>query len=191
MMAMGPVKSQSDQYAFGNAEMNVLYRGYKNKLKIVPGENCTNCKIIPINMTISENEYGFIAKPGRDKLAQLIFLDSISMDTAKVMSFKVLNLPNPQILWGGKRSGDKANINSKLVQCKYGPSVPLMIDFKVIHIALAADDIEQGIETPGEYLTEEMLKAIRNVPKDKTICLICDVKGPDGIVRKMSGCYKR
>ena len=182
--------AQQQVYAFGNSEMNVLYRGYNNKLKIAFGEDCANCRIVPVNMTISKSDELYIAKPGSQRTAELLFVDSLSKDTIKTLGFKVKNLPDPQIYWGGNVSGRKANINSTLVRCNYGPSVPLVANFEVIRVQLSADDIDETIICEGERLSDSFLRAVRSIPKDKIICLICDVKGPDGMVRKVAGCYK-
>lgn len=189
VLGIGTASAQQQEYAFGNSEMNVLYRGYKNKLKIALGEDCANCRIIPVNMTISKSDELYIAKPGGQRTAVLLFVDSLTKDTVKTLSFKVHNLPDPQIYWGGNVSGTKANTNSSLVQCKYGPSVPLMVNFEVVRVQLSSDDIDETIICEGERLSDSFLKVVRSIPKDKIICLICDVKGPDGIVRKVAGCY--
>lgn len=191
VLGIGTINAQYEVYAFGNPEMNVLYRGYNNKLKIALGEDCANCQIIPFNMIISKSDELYIAKPGSQRTAELLFVDSLTKDTVKTLSFKVHNLPDPQIYWGGKVSGTKANTNSSLVQCKYGPSVPLVVNFEVIRVQLSADYINETITCEGERLSDSFLKAVRSIPKDKIICLICDVKGPDGMVRKVAGCYKR
>jgi hypothetical protein len=181
-------EAQSSNYVFGNKQTNILYRGYKNKLKIAFDKSCSNCKIHGENLSLSKESDFWIAKPGSGRSAQLVFTDSLQNDTIKVIDYKVLNLPAPDLYFGATKSGGKASKYETRVFCKYPSEIPLNAQFIVRSIDFYSDS-GRTISSQGNELTEEMQNELRALPPGSEFSIICRIVGPDGVVRIIGANY--
>ena len=107
----------------------------------------------------------------------------------KSLDFRVQNLPDPSLFWGGKKSGDKGNKNSNLLQAKYGPGIPLKAEFKIIKWKFLAPGLKGAPPTGAGGNIGQVSSLIRAVKPGTGISFVCDVKGPDGMVRKVGGSW--
>ena len=115
-------------------ELNVLYRGYDNIVNIT-ASGYPSGDLSVTNASKSKKGDGYVVRPGKGKTSTLTVMgktiDGKSV-RLKSLDFRVQNMPDPQLFWGGKKSGDKGNKNSALIQAKYGPGIPLKAEFKVL-----------------------------------------------------------
>lgn len=183
------VNGQNLDYAFGNPDANILYRGYKNKLIIALDNSCSNCTVKGENLSLSKTSEYWIAKPGGGNTAQLFFIDSLTSDTTKTILFKVYNLPAPQLYFGAHAPGEKVHRGATRIDCKYGPEVPLRADFKVRSITLYSDS-GRTLSCEGNELSQEMQNELRSISSPSQFNIVCRVAGPDGIVRQIGANYK-
>ena len=97
-------------------------------------------------------------------------------------------MPDPQLFWGGKKSGEKANKNSSLLQAKYGPGIPLKADFKILSWSFSTGSGGRPKKGSGGVISG-VSAIIRAMKPGNTVTFICTVRGPDGKTRKIPGSW--
>lgn len=172
-------------------ELNVLYRGYNNMVNIT-ASGYPSGDLSVTNATKSKSGDGFIVKPGKGKTSTLTVMGkTVDGKSVKLKSldFRVQNLPDPSLFWGGKKSGDKGNKNSALLQAKYGDGIPLKAEFTILKWKFLAPGLKGAPPTGAGGSIGSVSSLIRAVQAGTGISFVCDVKGPDGIVRKVGGSW--
>ena len=170
-------------------EMNILYRGYPNKVVFaVTNNGDRNIIVNAVNCTVEEPVNGgyTIARPGGGKTAilSLILTDGEQYDTIKRVHYRVSNLPDPILYWGGSKSNSKATLHSTSLFAKYPPEVPLNASFSIAEWSIF--DKGDTISGVGNNLeSADSLFRSFEVPTVVTIQTV--VVGPDGIRRKILG----
>ena len=172
-------------------ELNVLYRGYPNKVDptasgypttVLTGSNCS----------VSKSGNLYIAKPGKGRSAFL----TVSGKTAdgktvqlKKVEYRVSNLPDPTLYWGNAKSGKKAAKSSRILMAKYPPEIPLKAEFKVVKWTCFAPGLK-GAPPTGAGSNIGAAGALINAVKPGTgISFNATVRGPDGIGRQVGGSW--
>jgi gliding motility-associated protein GldM len=171
-------------------DMNVLYRGYQNKVMAVASGYPSSSLSAP-GCSVSKQGEFYIVGPGRGKTTRL----SVSGKTAdgksvnlRTVEFRVKNLPDPQLFWGGKKSGEKANKNSNLLQAKYGPGIPLKAEFKILSWSFQTPAANKPKTGMGGNIAS-VSGIVRATKPGNQVGFVCTVKGPDGKTRKIGGTW--
>ncbi len=173
-------------------ELNVLYRGYPNKVDptasgypttVLTGTNCS--------VTKSGNIY--IASPGSGRSAFL----TVSGKTAdgktvqlKKVEYRVSALPDPELYWGGVKNGGQASKSQTTLFAKYPPEIPLNATFSITNWECqvpGAQGKPPGGAGSNISAATNLLKAAK---PGSQVSFICTVVGPDGIQRKKAGAFK-
>lgn len=118
-------------------EMNVLYRGYDNKVTGVASGYDQTVVSGGANITsFSKQGEFYIAKPGGGKTATITVSGKSSVTNKSVQlgsfEFRVKDLPKPSIFVGSVESGGKISTNPGGLNAGYPPSIPLNAVFKVL-----------------------------------------------------------
>ncbi|MFT5858432.1 MAG: gliding motility-associated protein GldM [Flavobacteriaceae bacterium] len=174
-------------------EMNMLYRGYPNKVNAT-ASGYPETSLGASGASVSSSGDGYIVKPvGRGKTATLTVSgrtpDGKSVQL-KSMSFRCSNLPNPSLYWGGTASGGKASKSQTTLFAKYPPEIPLNAKFSVVNWECQVPGaMGRPPAGPGSNISaaSNLLRAARS---GSQVSFICTVVGPDGIQRKLAGAYK-
>ncbi|MFT5777952.1 MAG: hypothetical protein ACI837_000900 [Crocinitomicaceae bacterium] len=173
-------------------EMNMLYRGYPNKVDpTASGYPFTVLSASGANISKSGDIY--IASPGSGKTAYL----TVSGKTAdgktvqlKKVEYRVSNLPDPELYWGGVKSGGKASKSQTMLFAKYPPEIPLNASFSIVswecQVPGAMGKPPGG---PGANISAAS-NLLRAVKPGSQVSFMCTVVGPDGIQRKKAGAFK-
>ncbi|PHR31957.1 MAG: hypothetical protein COA38_07040 [Fluviicola sp.] len=173
-------------------ELNVLYRGYPNKVDptasgypttVLTGSNCS----------LSKSGSIYIATPGKGKEAYLT-VSGRTVDgktvTLKKVKYRVVNLPDPELYWGGVASGGKASRSQKVLFAKYPPSIPLNAKFRIIKWECQVPGAQgKPPGGPGANISAAS-NLLRAAKPGSLVSFICTVVGPDGIQRKKAGAFK-
>lgn len=173
-------------------ELNVLYRGYPNKVDptasgypttVLTGSNCS----------LSKSGSIYIATPGKGKEAYLTVsgrtVDGKTVSLKKV-KYRVVNLPDPELYWGGVKNGGKASKSQKVLFAKYPPEIPLNAKFRIIKWECQVPGAQgKPPGGPGANIgaASNLLRAAK---PGSLVSFICTVIGPDGIQRKKAGAFK-
>ncbi len=174
-------------------EMNMLYRGYPNKVNATAsGYPTTN--LSASGASVSKSGEGWIVKPaGRGKTATL----SVSGRTAdgksvtlKSMQFRCSNLPDPELYWGGVKNGGKASKSQTKLFAKYPPEIPLNASFSIVKWECQVPGAQgKPPGGPGSNISAAT-NLLRAAKPGSQVSFICTVVGPDGIQRKKAGAFK-
>lgn len=187
------VKVVKPSGAISLPELNVLYRGYQNKISAVAsGFDQTN--LSAAGASLSKSGEFWIASPGAGKEATLTVSgkNSITGKSQNLLSqkFRVMNLPNPELYWGGSAPGEKGSSSQTQLFAKYGPGIPLNATFTVLswecQIPGAPGAPPKGTGSNISAATS----LLRQAKPGMNVSFICTVVGPDKIQRKLAGAYK-
>lgn len=174
-------------------EMNMLYRGYANKVNAT-ASGYPETSLSGSGVSVSRSGEGYIVKPvGRARTATL----SVSGRTAdgksvqlKSMQFRCSNLPDPELYWGGTKSGGRASKSQTTLFAKYPPEIPLNAQFRIVNWECQVPGaMGKPPSGPGSNISaaSNLLRAAR---PGSNVSFICTVVGPDGIQRKKAGAFK-
>jgi hypothetical protein len=174
-------------------EMNVLYRGYDNKVKgAVSGY--TGYRLSMTGGSISQSGEVWIARPGSGREAT-ISITGVAADgsTASVGSeqFRVRNLPPPTIKLGSIWDGSKASPASiramNRIFAQYDESIPLNANFTVVKYIVKVTGAPRNASGTGSQLNGAAMSLIKQARPGSSIVLETDVRGPDGKIRRKNG----
>ena len=174
-------------------EMNILFRGYPNK--VIPAVTNNDGRTLVLTafnarVTKEENEDFFIVKPEQGRRAIL----SISLrgedgktELIKKVEYRVLNLPDPELYWGAIKNGGIGNIESKNLFVKHPPLFPLEIPQKIISWEMSCgNDTISGVSS-NISTAEEFLK---KVPSQAIVLMEIVVVDSEGIQRFRKGHWR-
>jgi len=175
-------------------EMNMLYRGYANKVEATAsGYDQTSLGGTGVSLTKSGT--GWIAKPqGRSKEAYLTVTGKNSATgeskQLKRVKYRVSNLPDPELYWGGAKSGTKADKNGTKLFAKYPPEIPLNATFKIVGWECTIPGAPGKPPSGSGSNISSASSLIKQARSGMTVSFIATVVGPDGIRRKKAGAFK-
>ena len=175
-------------------ELNVLYRGYANKVEAVAsGYDQTILQGSGVSLTKSGN--GWIANPGGGRECSITVSgkSSVTNKTVRLGSFpfRISRLPDPELYFGAAKSGENASKAETRLFAKYPPEIPLNASFTIINWELAVPGNPMAPPRgSGGQLSGPASSLLRQVKPGTIIGIMTSVRGPDGVTRKIGGSYK-
>ena len=173
-------------------ELNVLYRGYANKVDptasgypttVLTGSGCS----------VSKSGNIYVAKPGAGKKAYL----TVSGKTAdgktvqlKKVEYRVSNLPDPELYWGAAKNGQKGSKAETKLFAKYPPEIPLKATFKIVSWECQVPGAAGRPPSGSGSNIGAASGLLRAAKPGSQVSFICTVVGPDGVRRKKAGAFK-
>lgn len=182
------LQAQTPTAALETPDINMLYRGYANK--IIPAVTNSNGKQIILSgkgISLNKTSDGYyIAKPGRGKTASISIYLADKKDTTfiKEVEYRVSNLPDPSLYLGKARIGSSADIHATELHVKYIPEIPLKAEFKVKKWSITVN--EETISGTGKSI-KSASELLKNAPNGAVVMVNVDVLGEDGITRMRTG----
>ena len=187
-------KKDSVSYIF-NSEFNVLYKGWNNKIKVVPpnGYSKDDIKVECINCSISEKcdfEGNYIVKVMRGNTAY-ISMYIINENEQKIYlgksEFRISPLPVPTAYFGGRTGGVidiKSALNAELI-VSLGLH-PLNVSYNILSFDLIIK--KQTFNNNGNILTSQMRSAISKLNTgDELVFTNIIIQGPASKQQLYSG----
>jgi hypothetical protein len=175
-------------------ELNVLYRGYANKVEAVAsGYDQTILSGSGVSLTKSGS--GWIANPGGGRECSITVSGKSSVTNKTVslgsFQFRISRLPDPELYFGAAKSGENASKAETRLFAKYPPEIPLNATFSILNWELAVPGNPMAPPRgPGGQLTPAASSLLRQVKPGTVIGIMTDVRGPDNVIRKKGGSYK-
>lgn len=176
-------------------ELNVLYRGYPNKVAAV-ASGFDQTVLSAQGATVSKSGDVWIAKTvgtNREATLSVSGKNSVTGKTQQLLSqkFRCSNMPDPELYWGGSKSGDKGNRGETKLFAKYGPEIPLNATFNIVDWEVSIPGAQGAPPRgTGSNLTPQASGLIKQAKPGMMVSFICNVVGPDGIRRKKAGAFK-
>ena len=174
-------------------ELNVLYRGYPNKVEATAsGYDQTSLSGSGVSLTKSGT--GWIAKPtgnGREAFLTVSGKNTATGQsvTLKKVKYRVSNLPDPEIYWGAAKNGQKGSKAETKLFAKYGPEIPLKAEFTIKSWECSVPGAARPVMGTGSMISSAS-PLLRAAPAGSMVSFICKVVGPDGITRTRAGAFK-
>ena len=175
-------------------EMNVLYRGYDNKVQAV-ASGYPEAKVTGSGVNLVKSADGYIGKvntSGREASISITGFNKQSNKSVPLGTFKfrVMNLPPPNIYFGGAADGEQASKAETRLFAKYGPEIPLNVSFQVLSWELNVAGAPRPAKGTGNSIAGEGSNLLKQAKPGSTISFMVQVKGPDGGIRKRSGVFR-
>ena len=165
-------------------EMNVLYRGYKNRIQgVASGYDQTILSGNNVTLTKSGDEY--IGSPGQGREASITVSGKNSVTNKTVslgsFTFRVSNLPGPQVFLGtiatGSSVSKSAVANMNRLFAKYPPEIPLSADFEVASWELTVSGAPRSISGNGPVLSGDAISLLKQAKPGSKVSISAKYKG--------------
>ncbi|MFT5778238.1 MAG: gliding motility-associated protein GldM [Crocinitomicaceae bacterium] len=172
-------------------DLNVLYRGYDNKVNAT-ASGFPQTILTGQNVSLTQSEGLYIAKPqGSGKTAYM----TVSGRTAdgrtvalKKVKYRVLNLPDPTMYWGGTKNGGKASPTASNIFANYGKSALIDAKFTILSWEVFIAGTDRSVKGTSNNVTGAH-PFFRAAKKGTTVTYKCWVRGPSGIKRIITGVF--
>jgi len=175
-------------------EMNVLYKGYDNKVEAV-ASGYPEAKVTGAGVTLVKSGNGYIGKVTGSGKEATISISGFNKATNKSVplgsfKFRVRNLPPPTLYFGGVEDGGQASRQETRLFAKYGPEIPLNVSFQILSWELNVTGAPRPAKGTGGQLNADGVSLLKQAKAGSTVSFSTKVKGPDGITRNKSGSFK-
>lgn len=176
-------------------EMNVLYRGYANKVQAV-ASGYPEAKVTGAGVSLAKSgKEGYIGTVNGSGKTASISISGYNKTTKKTVSlgtftFRVMNLPPPSIYFGAASDGTQASKSETRLFAKYGPEIPLNVSFQVLKWELNVTGAPRPAKGTGNTLNADGVSLLKQAKPGSMISFMTEVKGPDGRVQKKSGNFR-
>lgn len=181
--------AQNPIAALESPELNVLYRGYANK--IIPAVSNNQGKTIILSsegtqISKPEGTDYFVAKPGRDSKVSIAISLTDGHDTTFVreVEYRVSNLPDPTLYLGKSRIGSAADINATELHVKYPAEVPLKASFQITKWSITVNG--ETISGTGNNI-KSASELLQNASDGAVVFVQLNILSSDGITRMRTG----
>jgi len=188
------VKIMKPAGAISLPEMNVLYRGHKNRVSAVAsGFDQTNLSA-SAGTTLMRSGDEWIASPGAGRTASLTVsgVNSITKKTQQLLtqSFRVMQVPNPDLFWGSSGPGGPVAPNATQLFTKYGEGIPLEPNFKIISWQCKIPNAPGAPISGNGSNVSAALSMVKMLKPGMYVNFIALVEDGSGLRRKVESNYK-
>ena len=165
-------------------EMNMLYRGYDNKVEgVASGYDQT--VLSGNNVVLSKQAKGYIGKPGSGKSCTITISgkNSVTNKTVSlgVFTFRVSNLPPAQIYFGNASNGTQASKFETKIFTRYPPEIPLNVKFQTLSYEM--EFMGRSAKGPGGQLDATAQALLKQAKPGASVSFIVKYVGPDRVQR--------
>ena len=165
-------------------EMNVLYRGYKNKVDGV-ASGYAQTILSGNGVTLTKNGTGYIGSPGAARECSITVSgkNTVTNKTVSlgVFKFRVSNLPSPQVYLGTLGTGQsvsKSAVGSmNKLFAKYPPEIPLNAAFDVASWEVNVSGAPRSVSGTGAMLSPEALSLLKQAKAGSKVSISAKYKG--------------
>jgi len=177
-------------------EMNVLYRGYANKVEGAASGFPSYTLTGGGNVTVSKTGTGYTANPGNGRTAKINIAEVAedgSTSSLGSVEFRVQNLPKPTVSLGriaDGESGSSAQFRaSRQLFAGYPPEIPLNAKFTVVSYEVRVSGAPRPAKGNGAALNADALRIISNAQSGNTISVFTTYKEPSGRTNRQSAVF--
>lgn len=165
-------------------EMNVLYRGYPNKVTGAASGYPDYKLVGASNVTLNKIGAEYVATPGAGNSAT-ISLQGVSPDGKSAnlgsFDFRVRPLPPAQVYFGAATNGGKGSKNETNLAARYDNSVTLDVKFSVVSWEM--EFMGRAVQGQGSTLSSDATNLLKQAKPNQNVTFMVKYRGPDGIIR--------
>lgn len=168
-------------------DMNVVYRGYENKIQgVASGYEETILTGQGINLRKSGT--GYIGDPGAGRTCTISVAGRNKAANKTVQlgkfEFKVMNLPPPAVYLGSLANGASVSRSALAVMTniitKYPPEIALNVSFQTVGWELSVSGAPRTFQGKGSALTPEAIALLKQAKAGAKVNLLVTYKKPAG-----------
>jgi len=164
-------------------EMNRLYRGYPNIVEGV-ASGYEETVLTGNGVTLKKSGNQWIASPGSGRTCT-ISVAGKNNSTGKLVplgtyNFKVSALPPPDLYWGNIPEGERFKVPGNQIFSKYGPEIPLDVEYGIISYTITAQPFKRPIQVFGARMSAADEAMIKQLRKDDVVQIIALVRAKTG-----------
>ncbi|TNE53528.1 MAG: hypothetical protein EP338_10915 [Bacteroidetes bacterium] len=165
-------------------EMNMMYRGYDNKVEgVASGYDQT--VLTGSNVSLTKSGKGYIGKPGKGKTCTVTISgkNTVTNKTVSlgVFTFRVSNLPPAKIYFGNASDGSKGSKFETKLFTKYPPEIPLNVSFQTLSWEMSF--MGRSVKGVGSRLDAKAQALLKQAKPGSDVSFIVKYKGPDNVQR--------
>ncbi len=175
-------------------EMNVLYRGYDNKIQAV-ASGYPETKVSGTNVSLKKTPEGYVGTVTGSAKTASISVSGFNKATGKSVplgttTFRVRNMPKPNVYFGGYEEGQVISPAENKVKVGYGSDIPLNATFRVLTWEVIVSGAPFSAKGTGGQLDAKATSLLRQGKKGSTVTIQVSAVGPDNIRRNLSASFK-
>lgn len=165
-------------------EMNMLYRGYDNKVEgVASGYDQT---VLSGNgVTLTKSGKGYIGKPGQGKTCSITISgkNTVTNKTVSlgVFTFRVANLPPAAVYFGKASNGETGSKFETRIFTRYPPEIPLDVAFSTLSWEM--EFMGRQVRGSGSVLSGEAQALLKQAKPGSGVSFIVKYVGPDRVQR--------
>ena len=167
-------------------DMNVLYRGYANKVEGAASGFPSYSLSGGGNVDIKKTANGYIASPGSGREA-VINISGVAEDGTSS------NLPKPSIKLGRIEDGESATSAelraARQLFAGYPPEIPLNATFSIASWEVKVSGAPRPAKGNGGALNADAMRIIANATPGSTISIFTQYKEPSGRINRKSAVF--
>ncbi|WP_300661936.1 GldM family protein [Fluviicola sp.] len=176
------VKIMRPQGTVSLPQLNVLYKGYENKIEgVASGYDQTVLIGNGVSLTKSGNQHiAKVTTSGKSATIDVFGVNSVTKKRVKLgtFSFRVMRLPDPEFFFGLVETGGKIPTGESRLFARYKNS-PLDAKFDVLSWELSTSTAPRPEKGKGNQLSAEGLRLIKQARSGSFINLRLEYMGPD------------
>jgi gliding motility-associated protein GldM len=176
-------------------EMNVLYKGYSNKVAGA-ASGFQTYSLSGAGCSVKKTGDGWVATVSKTSKAREASIsitgknaDGASKNLGK-FPFRVQPMPKPNIYLGNLENGGSYSASTIRTQAalfaKYGPGIPLNASFSVVRWNISSSTGEREISGKGKILSGAAKGVLKQAKKGSVISIFVEGSGPGGKFRQSS-----
>lgn len=176
--------AQSAQGFIAIPEYNVLYRSYGNKLFVGATNGDTTLRLVSDKCQLERVGDYWIAKPKTGDRELTITIVNSSDEELGSYTYRLSNLPPPQLYLGTIRTGGKESLEtiqtSTTLFARYPPEVVINGQFQIEswEMSIVGDNTET-IKGNGPELSAEALERLKTVKSGTKVSFTAQYRGMD------------
>lgn len=176
-------------------ELNVLYRGYDNRVN-ASASGFPTTVLTASGATLTPGSDGnYIAKPtGSGRTANLT-VSGKTVDgktvTLKTVEYRVITLPKPTMFVGGVEDGGQIGSSERKLFTKYGNDVPLRAVFTIQSWDMTVAGAIGSEKGNGSTLSDKAMGMLKAAKSGTRVFYTLKVLGPDNVVRIVNASFTR
>jgi len=176
-------------------QMNILYRGYDNEIEAV-ASGYPETRISSSSVLFKKTTKGYIGTVNGSGKTATISISGFNKATGKSVplgstTFKVRSLPSPTVYFGGVEDGGTIPMSETRIFAKYGPEIPLNVNFKVLSWELSLSGVPMTVKGTGNQLDPKGIALLKQGKKGSTVVTLqLKVLCPDQTIRNRTGSFK-
>lgn len=181
------VKIMRPQGTVSLPQLNVLYKGYENKIEgVASGYDQTVLIGNGVNLTKSGNQQiARVTTSGKTASIDIYGVNSVTNKRVKLgtFPFRVMILPDPEFFFGAVEAGGKIPPGESRLFARYKNS-PLDATFTIVNWELSTNAAPRPEKGKGSQISEDAKRLLRQSKPGTIITFRLEYFGPDKILRK-------